>query len=135
MITKPALTMDDVDSMGAAATAEALANDWKVAIAICDEGGHIMWLRRLEGAAPISSYIAPQKARTAAMGKRESKVYEDVINEGRTSFLSAPELQGMLEGGLPILVDGHCIGAIGVSGVKSFEDSQIGRAGIAALKV
>ncbi|MGA0791816.1 MAG: heme-binding protein, partial [Burkholderiaceae bacterium] len=108
MITKPALTMDDVDAMGAAATAEALANNWKVAIAICDEGGHLMWLRRLEGAAPISSYIAPQKAKTAAMGKRESKVYEDVINEGRTSFLSAPELKGMLEGGLPILVDGHC---------------------------
>ncbi len=135
MITKPALTMDDVEAMGAAATAEALANAWKVAIAICDEGGHLIWLRRLEGAAPIASYIAPQKARTAAMGKRESKVYEDVINEGRTSFLSVPELKGMLEGGLPILVDGHCVGAIGVSGVKSFEDSQIGRAGIAALKV
>jgi uncharacterized protein GlcG (DUF336 family) len=127
--------MDDVEAMGAAATAEALANAWKVAIAICDEGGHLIWLRRLEGAAPIASYIAPQKARTAAMGKRESKVYEDVINEGRTSFLSVPELKGMLEGGLPILVDGHCVGAIGVSGVKSFEDSQIGRAGIAALKV
>lgn len=135
MITKPALTLDDVDAMGAAATAEALANGWRVAIAICDEGGHLIWLRRLEGAPPISSYIAPQKARTAAMGKRESKVYEDVINEGRTSFLSVPELKGMLEGGLPILVDGHCVGAIGVSGVKSFEDSQIGRAGIAALKV
>jgi len=135
VITKPALTMDDVEAMGAAATAEALANAWKVAIAICDEGGHLIWLRRLEGAAPIASYIAPQKARTAAMGKRESKVYEDVINEGRTSFLSVPELKGMLEGGLPILVDGHCVGAIGVSGVKSFEDSQIGRAGIAALKV
>jgi uncharacterized protein GlcG (DUF336 family) len=94
-----------------------------------------MWLRRLDGAAPVSSYIAPQKARTAAMGKRESKVYEDVINEGRTSFLSVPELKGMLEGGLPILVDGYCVGAIGVSGVKSFEDAQIGRAGIAALKV
>ena len=135
MISRPALTMDDVDAMGAAATAEALTNNWKVTIAICDEGGHLMWLRRLESATPISSYIAPQKARTAAMGKRESKVYEDVINEGRTSFLSAPELKGMLEGGLPILVDGHCIGAIGVSGVKSFEDAQIGRAGIAALKV
>ena len=69
------------------------------------------------------------------MGKRETKVYEDIINDGRTAFLSAPELKGMLEGGLPIWVDGHCIGAIGVSGVKSFEDAQIGRAGIAALQL
>jgi glc operon protein GlcG len=135
VITKPALTTEDAENIGLAAIKEAHANQWKVTIAICDEGGHLMWLRRLDGASPISSYIAPQKARTAAMGKRETKVYEDIINEGRTAFLSAPELKGMLEGGLPILVDSDCIGAIGVSGVKSFEDAQIGRAGIAALKV
>jgi glc operon protein GlcG len=135
VITKPALTIEDAETMGSAASKEAQANQWKVTIAICDEGGHLIWLRRLDGASSISSYIAPQKARTAAMGKRETKVYEDIINEGRTAFLSAPELKGMLEGGLPILVDGHCIGAIGVSGVKSVEDSQIGRAGIAALKL
>ena len=134
MITKPALTIEDAETMGSAAIKEAQANQWKVTIAICDEGGHLVWLRRLNGASPISSYIATQKARTAAMGKRETKVYEDIINEGRTAFLSAPELKGMLEGGLPILVDGHCVGAIGVSGVKSVEDAQIGRAGIAALK-
>ncbi|MEK9812984.1 MAG: heme-binding protein, partial [Bordetella sp.] len=105
MITKPALTTEDAETIGLAAIKEAHANQWKVTIAICDEGGHLMWLRRLDGASPISSYIAPQKARTAAMGKRETKVYEDIINEGRTAFLSAPELKGMLEGGLPILVD------------------------------
>ena len=66
-------------------------------------------------------------------GRRESKVYEDMINQGRMSFLSAPVLQGMLEGGVPILVQGQCVGAVGVSGVKSSEDAQIARAGIAAL--
>jgi uncharacterized protein GlcG (DUF336 family) len=76
--------------------------------------------------------IAPAKARAAALGKRETKLYEDMINGGRTSFLSAP-LDGMLEGGVPIIVDGHVVGAVGVSGVKSVEDAQIAKAGIAAL--
>jgi uncharacterized protein GlcG (DUF336 family) len=93
----------------------------------------LLWLQRLDGAAPISAQIAPAKANTAALGRRESKVYEDMINQGRTAFLSAPALQGMLEGGVPILVDGHCIGAVGVSGVKSAQDVQVARAGIAAL--
>ena len=77
--------------------------------------------------------MAPEKARTAALGRRPSKAYEDVINNGRYSFLSAPLLKGMLEGGEPIAIDGHTIGAVGVSGVKSPEDAQIARAGIAAL--
>jgi uncharacterized protein GlcG (DUF336 family) len=67
------------------------------------------------------------------MGRRESKVYEDIINGGRTAFLTAPEVQGLLEGGVPIVKDGHVIGAVGVSGVKSNEDAQIAKAGIAAL--
>ncbi len=133
MIQRPALTADDVQRIGEAALAEAQKNNWNVSIAICDEGGHPLWLKRMDGAAAISAYIAPQKARTAALGRRESKIYEDVINQGRTSFLSAPELQGMLEGGVPIMVDGHCIGAVGVSNVKSSEDAQIAKAGIAAL--
>ena len=101
-------------------------------IAVVDDGGHLLALQRLDGAAPISSQIAPAKARTAALGRRESKVYEDMINQGRHSFLSAP-MEGLLEGGVPVLVDGHCLGAVGVSGVKSSEDAQIARAGIAAL--
>ena len=87
---------------------------------------------RLDGAAPVSASIAPAKARTSATGRRETKVYEDIINNGRNAFLSAP-LDGMLEGGVPIMVDGVCVGAIGVSGVKSTEDAQIAKAGIAAL--
>ncbi len=133
MQTKPVLTLEDVKKIAAAAEAEALANKWNVVISIVDDGGHLLWLQRLDGAAPISSYIAPQKARTAALGRRESKIYEDMINNGRMSFLSAPELQGMLEGGVPIVVEGHTVGAVGVSGVKSTEDAQIARAGIAAL--
>ena len=133
MNTKPYLTLADAKQIGAAAEAEALANGWAVSIAIVDDGGHLLWQQRLDGAPPISSHIAPSKANTAALGRRESKVYEDVINGGRMSFLSAPKLEGMLEGGVPVIVDGHVIGAVGVSGVKSTEDVQIARAGIAAL--
>ncbi|HSX91724.1 MAG TPA: heme-binding protein [Hydrogenophaga sp.] len=128
-----ALEAADVKAIAAAAEKEALAHQWAVTIAIVDAGGHLLWLQRLDGAPPISAHIAPAKAHTAAMGRRESKVYEDVINQGRTSFLSAPQLQGMLEGGVPVMKDGQCIGAVGVSGVKSTEDAQIARAGIAAL--
>ncbi len=123
----------DIKLIAAAAEAEAIKNNWAVTIAIVDAGGHLLNLQRLDGAAPISAHIAPAKANTAAMGRRESKVYEDVINGGRTSFLSAPYIQGMLEGGVPIIKDGHCLGAVGVSGVKSNEDAQIARAGIAAI--
>ncbi|MES3015113.1 MAG: heme-binding protein [Pseudomonadota bacterium] len=133
MNTKPFLSLADVKRIAAAAEAEAAASQWTVTIAIVDDGGHLLWLQRLDGAAPISAHIAPAKARTAALGRRESKVYEDMINQGRTSFLSVPEVEGLLEGGVPIVVDGHCLGAVGVSGVKSNEDAQIAKAGIAAL--
>ena len=133
MKTQAILTLEDVKAIAAASEAEAAHNNWAVTIAIVDSGGHLLWLQRLDGAAPISSEIAPAKARTAALGRRESKVYEDMINGGRVSFLSAPSLQGLLEGGVPIMVDGACVGAVGVSGVKSTEDAQIARAGIAAL--
>ena len=133
MHTKSVLGLDDVKRIAAAAEAEALANNWAVTIAIVDDGGHLLWLQRLDGAPAISAHIAPAKAHTAALGRRESKGYEDVINGGRTSFLSAPTVQGMLEGGVPIMKDGQCLGAVGVSGVKSSEDAQIARAGIAAI--
>ncbi len=133
MKTKAVLELADVKAIAAAAEAEALKNNWPVTIAIVDDGGHLLWLQRLDGVAAISAHIAPAKAHTAAMGRRESKIYEDVINNGRTSFLSAPLLEGMLEGGVPIIKDGQCIGAVGVSGVKSNEDAQIARAGIAAI--
>lgn len=133
MKTKHVLEIADVRAIAQAAEAEALKNNWAVTIAITDDGGHLLWLQRLDGAPPISAHIAPAKAHTAALGRRESKVYEDVINGGRYSFLSAPAIEGMLEGGLPIIKDGQCIGAVGVSGVKSSEDAQIARAGMAAI--
>ncbi len=127
------LQLDDLKRIAGGAEAEALRNGWAVSIAIVDAGGHLLWLQRLDGAPPVSAHIAPAKANTAALGRRESRVYEETINQGRMSFLSAPALTGMLEGGVPILVDGRCLGAVGVSGVKSTEDAQIARAGIAQL--
>lgn len=133
MQTKSVLTLSDLRLIAQAAETEALTNQWPVTIAIVDDGGHLLWLQRLDGAAPISAHIAPSKARTAALGRRDSKVYEDMVNQGRVSFLSAPVIDGLLEGGVPVMVDGQCVGAVGVSGAKSSEDVQIARAGIAAL--
>ena len=132
MKTKPMLTLEDAKRIAAAAEAEARTNDWAVVIAVCDDGGQLILLHRIDGVAPISSAIGPAKARAAALGKRETKLYEDMINQGRAAFLSAP-LDGMLEGGVPIIVDGQVVGAVGVSGVKSSEDAHIAKAGIAAL--
>lgn len=134
MRTRAVLTDEDVIRVADAAVAHARANEWNVTIAVVDDGGHLLYLRRLDGAAPITAEIAMAKARTASLGRRESKVYEDVIKQGRTAFLSAP-LTGMLEGGVPVIVNGDVVGAVGVSGVKSDQDAAIARAGIAALGV
>jgi len=132
MLTKSVLTVAETTKILDAARAEAEKNNWAVTIAVADDGGHLLSLLRLDGCAPVGAYIAPEKARTAALGRRESKVYEDMINGGRTAFLSAP-LAGTLEGGVPVIVDGQVVGAVGVSGVKSDQDAQIARAGIQAI--
>lgn len=134
MRTRAVLTDEDIVKMADAAIAYARTNQWAVTIAVVDEGAHLLWLRRLDGAAPATAEMAISKARTAALGRRESKLYEDVIRQGRTAFLSAP-LTAMLEGGVPIVVGGDVIGAIGVSGVKSDQDAAVARAGIAALGI
>lgn len=133
MQTKQVLTLEEVKKIATGAETEAKLHKWNVTIAIVDDGGNLLWLQRMDGAAPISSHIAPAKAKTAALGRRESKVYEDIINNGRYSFMTAPTLEGMLEGGVPIMVNNQCVGAVGVSGVKSNEDVQIAKAGITAL--
>jgi uncharacterized protein GlcG (DUF336 family) len=133
MTSKHVLELADLKRIATAAEAEAFANSWAVTIAIVDDGGHLLWLQRLDNAPPLSSQIAPAKARTAAMGRRESKVYEEMINKGRFSFLSVSQLDGMLEGGVPIIDNGQCLGAVGVSGAKPDQDAQVARAGIAAL--
>ena len=132
MLTKHVLGVAEVTQILAAARAEAEKNQWAVTIAVADDGGHLLGLLRLDGCAPVGAYIAVEKARTAALGRRESKVYEDMINGGRTAFLSAP-LSGSLEGGVPVIVDGQVIGTVGVSGVKADQDAQVAKAGAAAL--
>lgn len=134
MLSKKVLTLDDVKLIAAAAEAEAKKNDWKVSIAICDDGGHLLHFARLDGAGAMTTIIAPGKARTAALARRPTKAMEDIVAGGRHAFLSVPDIV-LLEGGEPILVDGMVIGAVGVSGVKSDQDAQIARAGIAALKI
>lgn len=125
------LELQDVKRIAAAAEAHALQNGWAVTIAVVDAGGHLLWpCSRADPARRFAPWRGQSGQRWA---RRESKAYEDMINQGRVSFLSAPGLQGLLEGGVPILVDGQCVGAVGVSGVKSSEDVEIARAGIAAL--
>ena len=133
MKTKPVLELADVKAILSAAEAEAAKNNWIVSIAVVDDGGNLLGMIRRDGAAPVSAHICQAKARTAALGRRDTKGYEDMINGGRTAFLSAPVIDGMLEGGLPVMKDGECLGAVGVSGVKSNEDAQIAKAGIAGI--
>lgn len=135
MRTRTVLERSDAQTMLDAAVNEAVNNKWAVSIAVVDEGGHLLAFSRLDGCPAVSATIAVEKARTSVLGKRESKVYEDIVNNGRTAFLSVVPLQGMLEGGVPVFVNGDCVGAVGVSGVKSVEDAQVARAGIAALKL
>lgn len=133
MLSKSVLTLDEANSMIDAAFAEADKNGWKVTVAVVDDGGHLLAMRRMDGCAPVAAYIAPQKARSAALGRRETSEFEAMINGGRTAFLSAPEITGLLEGGVPLKVEGQVVAAIGVSGVKPDQDSQVAKAGVAAL--
>jgi glc operon protein GlcG len=132
MQQKSVLSQSEITRIIDASLAEARRNGWNVTIAVVDDGGHPLALLRLDGCAPISAYIATDKARNAALGRRESKAYEDMINGGRTAYLSAP-MSGMLEGGVPVVVDGQVVGAVGVSGVKSEQDAQVARAGATCL--
>lgn len=133
MKSKAVLSQTEVQQILKAARSEAQNNHWAVSIAIVDDGGHPLALERLDECAPISAYIATEKARTSALGRRESKGYEDMVNGGRHAFLSAPLLTS-LEGGVPIIVDGQVVGAIGVSGVTSVQDAQVAKAGAHSLK-
>jgi glc operon protein GlcG len=133
MKSKAVLSQTEVSQILAAARTEAQNNQWAVTIAIVDDGGHPLALERLDGCAPIGAYIATEKARTSALGRRESKGYEEMVNGGRHAFLSAPLLTS-LEGGVPIIVDRQVIGAVGVSGVKAEQDAQVAKAGAQCLK-
>ncbi|WP_118183597.1 heme-binding protein [Paraburkholderia phosphatilytica] len=133
MKTKAILGAAEVARILDAARTEAEKHSWAVTIVVVDDGGHPLALQRLDGCAPAGAYIATEKARTAALGRRETKQYEEMINNGRTAFLSAP-LSGTLEGGVPVIVDGNVVGAVGVSGVKADQDAQIAKAGVNAVQ-
>lgn len=126
------LSVDDAKRVAAAARAEAEKNGWLVVIAIVDEGGHLMYLERMDGCQKASSRIAEAKGRTAILFKRPTKAIEDVVLEGRTVMMGLPGAVP-LEGGLPLVKDGAFLGGIGVSGVQSFQDGIIARAGVAVL--
>jgi glc operon protein GlcG len=131
MRTKPTLTLSDVKKMLAACEAEATKNKWPVAISIVDEGGFLLGFQRLDGTPPISAEVSMGKARTSAMTKRPSKFFEDRVKE-RPAFVNFPA--GILiQGGVPLIHQNECVGAIGVSGVQSHEDEQIALAGAVAL--
>ena len=131
MKNRPMLTLEDCRRISAAAEAEALKNNWIVCIAILDDGGHLLHLVRMDGATPANAEIAVSKARTAALTRRSSKMWEDRVAAGRLVMLKMPVLP--VQGGLPILAEGVCLGGVGVSGVQSHEDEQIAAAGIRAV--
>jgi uncharacterized protein GlcG (DUF336 family) len=132
MKMRPMLTLEDCKKISSAAEAEAKKNGWNVCIAILDDGGHLLHLIRMDGATPANSRIAIEKGRTAAESRRSTANWEERIKAGRNSILRMPGVTP-IQGGLPIVVDGQCIGAVGVSGVQSHEDEQIAKAGIDAL--
>ena len=131
MKTKPCLTLDDCKKIIAACEAEARRNKWDVVIAILDDGGHLLLLERMDGATPANAEIAVQKGRSAAISRRSTKMWEDRIKDGRVSMLKMPVLP--VQGGIPVMHQGECVGGIGVSGVQSHEDEQIAQAGANAL--
>jgi len=131
MRTKPTLTLSDVKKMLAACEAEAVKNKWSVAISVVDEGGFLLGFQRMDGTPAISGEVSMGKARTSAMTKRPSKFFEDRVKE-RPAFVNFPA--GILiQGGVPLIHQNECVGAIGVSGVQSHEDEQVAQAGAAAL--
>jgi uncharacterized protein GlcG (DUF336 family) len=132
LATKRALTLEIAKELSAAAEAEAVKNNWNVVIAIVDDGGRLMHLVRRDGTQYGSIEVAQDKARTAIAFRRPTKALEDAVAGGRNAILG---LNGAtpIEGGLPIVVEGEMLGAIGVSGVQSSQDAQVAQAGINAL--
>ncbi|MEZ5399255.1 MAG: heme-binding protein [Bryobacteraceae bacterium] len=132
LATKKALTLAGAKKIAAAAEAEAVKNKWNVVIAIMDDGGNLIYLQRMDGTQIGSVDVAIAKATSAFRFKRPTKAFEDALKSGRQAILALPGATPV-EGGLPITLDGAILGAIGVSGVQSFEDAQIAQAGIAIV--
>ena len=131
MRTKHALTSADVHKILTACKAEAAKNKWSVTIAIVDDGGFLLALERMDNAGPMTAVVAEKKARTAGVTQRPTKFWEDRIKE-RPGFINFPD-NLPIQGGIPLMYQGQCVGAIGVSGVQSHEDEQVANAGAATL--
>ena len=129
---KKALTLVAAKKMAAAAEAEAVKNSWRMVIAVVDDGGHLIYLQRADEALAGSIEVAIQKAKSAAMFRRPTKAFEDAVAGGRNALLG---LTGAvpIEGGVPIMLDGHLLGAVGVSGGSAPQDGQVAKAGVDAL--
>jgi glc operon protein GlcG len=130
--TKKAITLELAKKIAAAAETEALKNNWTVFVAIVDDGANLVYLERMDNTQIGSLEVAIQKAKTAISFKRPTKAYEDMVAGGRTAILGVPGVIP-IEGGLPIIVDGQHIGAIGVSGGTAQQDGQIAKAALEAL--
>jgi glc operon protein GlcG len=131
MRTKHCLTSEDAHKMMVACKAEAQKNNWKVSIVIVDDAAVPLLLERLDGAGPTTPEVALGKARTAALTRQPTKVWEERVKD-RPAFLNFPA--GLaIWGGVPVIYQGECVGGIGVSGVQSQDDEKIASAGVAAL--
>ena len=130
MQTKHYLTLSDAEFLLDHAHQYAIQNSFNVSIAVVDETGNLLAMKRMDGAAPMTANLAIEKARCSAMSRRPSKLFEDIIKSGQMGFLTMESFSGMLEGGEPILYQGQLVGAMGVSGVKSFKDAEIAQVAI-----
>jgi len=133
MQKKWVLTLDDARAASAAARAEAVQNGWNVVIAVVDDGGHLIHFERADGTQKASCTVAIEKARTAVLFKRPSAALEKIVVDGKLHMMTLPGAT-LIEGGEPIMIEGECVGAVGVSGVQSFQDGVVARAGVAAIK-
>jgi glc operon protein GlcG len=131
MRSKPCLTTAELQKSIAASKAAAQQNNWKVSIAIVDDGGHLLHFERMDGAGPLSAEVALRKARAAALTRLPTKFWEDRVKD-RPGYASFPA-DILIQGGLPLMYDNECVGGIGVSGVLSHEDEKVAQAGVDAL--
>jgi glc operon protein GlcG len=128
------ISLEQAKKVMAGAEAEAKKNNWPVVIAILDSGGQLVMLQRLDNAQWGSVDIAKEKARSAVALRRPTKALQDLIAQGGANLRLLNIGYSVLEGGIPIVVDGKIVGSVGVSGVTSQQDAQIAQAGIDAMK-
>ena len=128
---KPYLSLEDAQCIISACYKFVNRKNYQpVAVAVCDDGGHVIAMERAPNVPPVSANIAMNKARTAALGRRDSRIYEEQINNGRQALLSAPDIAGLMTGGVPIILANTCVGAVGVSNLKPDQDEEVANSGL-----